>query len=487
MPRFPGFIFGSNSVSAFSQDQERTVNLYVERATAPGAQNPQGSLLPTPGFTAWGSGVTDTISRALFVAAGRLFGVTGGGLWEFSNTGVATRLGTVAQDSNPAQMSYNGTVGGQLGIASGGSIYSFTLSSNTFAGPHFAAVTTTMLDYAGGYGFAFETSTGKVFLSGLNDFTSWSAGQFFQRSLFPDPWQTMFVDANNLVWMIGTETFEAWYNTGTGTQPWAPLSGLSGKYGIAAPFAFSVSALGQFWLATSEDGGITPVSTKGSVPQPIGSYAVNKAFADYQRSGVISNAECFSYYDQGHTFPIWSFPTQKRTWAHDVESQSWGERGQWDSPTQDYKVWAPRTHAYAFGKHLVGDRNTGTIWHMDTAVSTDVDGLGIRRLRRTPALDTEGKRVPIDQVELWVDVGLGLVTGQGSNPQMMYRVSPDGGRTFGNQQMVSMGRMGEWGQRVVLTRLGSSPNTVLECTWSDPVPVRIADAYVNNLETPGRR
>ena len=487
MPSFRGFIHGSDSVQAFSQDAERSMNLYVERAQARGARNPEGALLSVPGFSSWSTGTTDVGARALSVAAGRLFGVIGGGFYEFSATGVATRHGSVTQDSNPAQLVYNGTVGGQLGISSGGSIYSFVLSSNTFAGPHFGAVTTTMLNFADGYGLAFAQGTGRVYLSTLNDFTTWSASTFFQRSKFPDPWQTMFVDANGLIWMIGSETFEVWYDTGVGTQPWAVLSGLYGRWGIAAPFAYSVSALGQYWLGRSPDGGLVPVATRGSTPQPIASYACEKALQDIRRSGSVTNAELLTYHDQGQTFPCFSFPTQNSTWAYSVQERGWHERGQFDSATQQYKVWAPRVHADCFNKHLVGDRSTGTIWAMDTAYATDVDGLGIRRLRRTPGLTDEHKRIPIDQLELLMDVGLGTQTGQGSNPRGMLRVSDDSGNTWSNELWRSLGRVGQYRQPVVWTRLGAKADTVLEFVVSDPVPIRITDAWINNQEQPARR
>ena len=487
MPRFPGFIFGSNTVQAASQDAERTVNLFVERAQARGSRNPEGSLLSTPGFNAWSSGVTDVGTRGMVVAAGRLFAVVGGGFWEFSSTGVGTRHGAVASDSNPAQLVYNGTVGGQLGIASGGSIYSFTLSSNTFAGPHFGSVTTTMLNFADGYGLAFAQGTGRVYLSTLNDVTSWSAGTFFQRSKFPDPWQTMFVDANGLIWMVGSETFEVWYNTGTGTQPWAVLSGLYGRWGIEAPFAYSVSSLGQYWLGRSPDGGVIPVATRGSVPQPIGTYAVETAMEGYRRSGSITNAELLVYHDRGHTSPVFSFPNQNASWGYDVEGQAWAERGQWDAASQQYKAWAPRCHADCFNKHLVGDRTTGTIWQMDTSYSTDVDGTGIRRLRRTPGLTDEHQRMPVDRFELLMDVGLGTQTGQGQNPRAMLRVSDDQGNTWSNELWRSIGRVGRYRQPVVWDRLGAKEDIVLELTISDPVPVRITNAWLNNAEQPARR
>lgn len=480
MPIFPGFIGGSNTSQSLVADAERTVNLFVEPMQSRGAPYP-AALFPTPGFETWAT-VADVGSRCYFVANGRFFAVIGGGFYEFSSTGVATRYGTVTQDSNPAQMAYNGLVGGQLGICSGGSVYTFALATNAFAGPHFGGATVTMLSFADGYGLGFDLTSGKVYLSSLNDFSVWSLGTFFQRSKFPDPWQTMFVDPNGLIWLIGTETFEVWYNTGAGTQPWAPLSGLFGRFGTVAPFAFGVSWAGMFWIARSAEGGAVAVRTKGSVPEAVSTYAVNGALAQYLRSNQIRDAELLLYQDQGHSFANFSFPSANATWSLDAEAQGWGERGAWNSAAGRYDVWAPRVHAECFGKHLVGDRSTGTVYVMDTTLTTEIDGTGIRRLRRTPGLIDEHKRVPIDQLELLMDVGFGTATGAGSDPQALLRVSQDGGHTFGNERRASIGRIGQYRKRVYWTRLGAPADCVVEVVWSDPSPVRVVNAFLNNAE-----
>lgn len=480
--RFPGFIGGSSTPQSLIADAERTVNLYVEQMQSQAAAN-TAALFPAPGFRSWGStGAGGAVgARGALVANGRLFFVIGNKFCEFSATAVCTVWGTVDADSNPAQLVYNGQVGGQVGIASGGSVYAFDLNSNSFTGPHFAAANITMLAYADGYGLGFSITTGKVFLSALNDLTSWTLGTFFQRSKFPDPWQAMFVDPNGLIWLIGTETFEVWYDANpASTQPWAPLSGLYGREGIASPFAYGVSNQGQLWLAQSgPEGGLRVVSTRGSVPQPVSTYAVNTALANYQRTSSLGGSEVLVYHDQGHTFGNLSIPQANATWSLDQEQRQWAERGQWNSVRGDYDVWAPRVHAYCFGKHLVGDRSTGTIWEMDIQYATDTNGLGIRRLRRTPALMQEHKRIPIDQLELLMDVG---VAAQGIDPQVAMRVSGDGGRTWGNERRSGVGRIGNYRKRVYWTRLGAQPDDVFEFVWSDNAPTRVIDAWVNNAE-----
>lgn len=449
-----------------------------------GGKNPEGMLLPTPGFTSW---ATSAIvgSRAAVYAEGRLFWVMGTALQEINSAGVVTNRGTIASDGNPAQLAYNGIVGGHLGICSGGNVYNFVLSSNTLS----AALLTggyTHLSVAHGYGLAFNPTTGKVNLSDLNSLATWGASKFFRRSLFADPWQAMFVDQNALVWLPGTETFEVWYDTGSGTQPWAPLSGLIGRYGIRAPFAYGISGLGLTWLATTGEGGTDVVRTTGSIPKVVTTFPMATAISTMRRNGTITNAECLSYHMDGHTFQNFSFPsapaTAPKTLTYDMEGSTWTKRSQWLSASSSHDVWAPRTHIDAYGKHLVGDRASGTIWTMDPTVSTDIDGNGINRQRIAPGITDEHKRHPIDQIELLMDVGLGLQSGQGSDPQAMLSVSDDGGQTYGNELWASMGRIGQYRTRVFWQQLGANPDTVIKVRWSDPVPVRVSDAWVNNLE-----
>lgn len=477
MPAFPGFIGGSGTTQSLTADGERTVNLYQERMDGEAAAN-RAALFPAPGFRNW-STVADTGGRGSIVAAGRLFVVMGAALYEFDSNGTATNRGAVAVDANPAQLVYNGLVGGQLGIASGGNAYCFVLATNVLT--QVLTGDCTMIAFAAGFGLAFNILTGHVRLSALNDFTTWPPATFFQRSLFGDPYQTMFVDTNNLVWMIGTDTFEVRYNSGTGTQPFIPLSGLVGRYGIAAPFAFGLSGLGNFWLARNPEGVGQFVMTKGASPTAISSYAFDTALAKYLRTSRIDNAEVVTYQQGGHTFANVTLPSPNATWSVDVETQSWTERGTWNSVRGDFDAWPVRTHVQAFGKHLIGDRTTGKISEMDTAYSTEIDGVtGIKRLRRAPALINEHKRIPIDRFEILLDVGLGLASGQGSDPLVMMRFSPDAGRTWGNERIGSSGRMGAYGKRVYWTRFGASSAPTFEVSSTDPVPFRLVNAWLNN-------
>ena len=65
------------------------------------------------------------------------------------------------------------------------------------------------------------------------------------------------------------------------------------------------------------------------------------------------------------------------------------------------------------------------------------------------------------------------------NPQVMLRISRDGGRTFGNERWVPLGKMGEYYARVILRRLGSARDFVIQITVTDPVKFVLASGSVS--------
>lgn len=104
----------------------------------------------------------------------------------------------------------------------------------------------------------------------------------------------------------------------------------------------------------------------------------------------------------------------------------------------------------------------------------------IRRQRRwlLPS-SPDNKRMSIPTLELLMRTGIGLTAGpsgspvQGEDPQMMLRISKDGGNTWGFEQRRSAGTIGHYKDRVRWLRAtGQYRNAVAEVTSSDPVDVQ---------------
>jgi len=474
--QYPGFIGSSNPSQSRVADTEQTVNLYVE-AIESAAGAPAAALYPTPGFRS--HIVTSAVgARAIFDVAGRTTGVIGGTYYDlFPLTQTSTVRGAVAEDVRLAQIVSNGSAGGQQLVASGGHAYLHVLATNVFTQVLIAEATQIgMLDT---YFLAFNANNGKLRISGSNDGATWDPTQFALRSAQPDPWRAMVVNAPD-IWLFGEQITDVWYDGGASPFPLVPRAGLSIPYGIGANFSVALSGGSLLWLSRNKDGAGIVVQSTGYTATPISSRALDTAIANYARTALITDAEGLIYQDQGHVFYVLRFPSANATWAYDLTTKQWAERGQWNNAQARYDVWAPRVHAYASGLHLTGDATSGVVSVMDVAIGTESNGTGIRRLRRGPPLSQENHRISVSRFELSLDVGQGVAVGQGSDPQVMCRASSDGGQTWGLERRASAGKMGEYTRRVFWTRYGSPRRWVAEITMSDPTPWRILDAYLNN-------
>ncbi len=105
-----------------------------------------------------------------------------------------------------------------------------------------------------------------------------------------------------------------------------------------------------------------------------------------------------------------------------------------------------------------------------------------RRLRRFLLPFDEDVWIFLSKLEILIQSGVGLVTGQGSDPQIRLRLSRDGGETWGQEISCSAGQMGEYDARVIFRRLGRGRNLVAEITVSDPVLWEMLEAYADGAK-----
>ena len=467
LPAFVGPSYTSTSPLA---DGERTVNFYPESIEAPGATTKM-ALYPTPGLTAFTTLPLSPV-RGIFGQQGECYAVGGPGLYAVTSTGGVTALGTVAIDANQATLTTNGDGGRQLFVTSGGTGYVLDLDTLVLTAVVSSVTMGAMLD---GYFLALDAATSTLKRSDLFDGLTWDPLQVAQRSTASDPWRSLIVVGRN-IWLLGEFTSELWYNSGD-TFPFAPFPGALVQTGIAAAFSAQQIGTSVIWLAQSRDGARTVVKAEGITAKKVSTYAVDRALAAYDD---VSDADAFIYEERGHTFYVLNFPSANATWVYDDTEGQWHERGDWDIPLSRYDVDRPGCHAYIFDRHLVGDRETGAIYTQSVDTSTNADGVGLRRLRRTPGIQSEQTPQTFHALRLFVEPGVGLSTGQGSDPLVSLRYSDDGGMNFGNEIFRSVGAIGKYKNIVEWNRLGQSRYPrVWEVVMTDPVPWRILGAWVN--------
>jgi PKD repeat protein len=398
--KLPQWIGGSYESQSILADCERTINWYPELLQAQGA-TAKTVLYPTPGVTTLGT-MDQVPGRAHFYMDGREFAVSGTNFVEIDSLGTAIYRGTVALDSNPATISSNGDLGGQLFITSGGNGYYYTLSTNVLTQITALNGIATMGAHLEGYFLALDAASSTLYISALGDGSSWTTGtDFAQRNFAPDPWVSMKV-SGRYIWLFGELTTEVWYNSGDTFPFSAHPSGALG-FGIAAPWSAQVVNEAIIWLAVNSAGKRCFVRAQEFSPAVISTYPLETVLKGYQS---IETAVADSYSDQGHSFYLISFDRDDITWAWDDETKLWAERGTWVTGLGRYTSWRPRYHAFAFGQHRMLDAVSDEIYQLSNTVYTDVGGDNIRRLRRAPAISEELKDLFFSSFELDVEVGL---------------------------------------------------------------------------------
>lgn len=473
MSSWPGFLGPANKSQSFMADAELLKNWLLEANQSPTAPNPW-AMVPCPGFSAALWAVTEAPIRGEFYQNGRAFFVAGTVLYEGFANGTTTSRGSVVADAHPVTFNANGDAGNQLWITSGGVGYVFDLTSNTLSVQGVPGTTVTMGGFLKARFLYLDADSGAFYASALYDGTSWSALMVAQ-SESGNPWRALIVTPDSLIRLLGEFSGQAYADTGAFPFPFTQVQEANIPYGIVAPFAWAVDTT-LTWLAQNQQGRGIVVRAQGYQPQPISTHAIETAIQGY---ADLSDVTAFAYQENGHSFTLFTFPNPDVTWCFDQTSNLWHERAYWDTTTATFKAYRPGCCMEAFGKLLVGDRLTGNVYEMKSSYFTDVDGAVIRRMRQAPRFSVDQKLISVSAMQIVMDAGMSLSTGQGSDAQMMVEISKDGGQTFGNVRTASIGPMGTWGARVRWNQFGQGRNWVPRFTATDPVPDRIVDLLID--------
>jgi hypothetical protein len=204
---------------------------------------------------------------------------------------------------------------------------------------------------------------------------------------------------------------------------------------------------------------------------------VSTRSVDYQiaKYETKSDAVAMPINIEGNAFYVITFPAENKTWCYNAASGFWNQLTSYPNEGR----WRGNCSAYFNGKNIIGDYENGKLYEVDFDTYTDNSEL-IRRVRTPSAIKKEGKRIFHHQLEIFFEVGVGLVTGQGSDPQAMLQYSDDGGHTWSSELWRSAGKIGKRQWRAVWNRLGVSRQRNYRLIVTDPVKWVVTEA---NLET----
>lgn len=438
----------------------------------PAADSEVGVLLqPSPGLDSFCSLTNCTELRGIYSWDNYLYAVARRGssspVFKINTGGSAAEIGEINTSfTGKVQFADNPT---QLAICDGVTTWVYTPSSGAIipiADADFPG--SGGLAYQDSYGLFFEPDTTKWFFSGVYDFTSFDALDFYTQRARNDKIRAI-ASHRKQVWLLGDKAFEVWYNAGgDNSSVTSPTFALyqDGIYdvGIGAPASLTdMQGAALAFISTRRDF----IMTQGISPQSILNAMFSRAMAGYS---TIYDANSFSYVDEGHTFVQINFPTADATWVFDATTKLFHKK---QSVKDDLNYGRHRANCYSFfnNKHYVGDYANGKIYEMSQSYYDD-DGDDIRREIYTTNINTGINPMRHPPAQLITESGIGL-SGATDPPYVMLRYSNDNGNTWSSEIWRDAGKIGEYARKAVWWRLGSSSKRMYHIVMTDPVLWRI--------------
>jgi len=473
MPRVQlplGFSFYQSSSAPFSS--QRCVN-WVPTVAESAALNTRALFQPS-GLKTWFD--TQIVgNRGAMVMDNIPYFVNDNSLLSISSTGVVTNHGTIP-GSNRVSMATNGQY--LVVIDPGGLAYAYdnvSLALTQITDPDF--ITSDTVVFKDGY-FVFSASDGSVFFnSALNDPFTYDALDFGTAEISPDAIVALHVNHNEL-YVCGAETVELFQNVGGTGFPFLRIQGANIQKGIHAKHSL-VEFDNSFCFV---GGGYNELSaiwkvTGSSSALKISTDAIDNEIQKFTKE-EISNSFSMTKAERGQFLAYFTFESTRipsRTFVYNATASALLGRQVWfemQTGISDNRFRVQSIVA-AYGKLLVGDQSTGIIGEFDDE-TLDFYGDEIYREMTTAPFSENGVDLFAGEFEATFESGVGLTTGQGSDPKVSMTRSDDGGRTFQGPFIRSIGKIGEYGQQTVWRMQGRFP-------VSRMIRLRVTDKVKANL------
>lgn len=228
--------------------------------------------------------------------------------------------------------------------------------------------------------------------------TNFDSLDFASKNSAPD--KLIAVGAvKQVLYLFGASTTEIWFNSGE-TFPFARMPGALINYGCESADSLAICDSSLVWLSRNDQGRAIILKTVGYDAVRISTHAIENEISKYSD---LSNAVAYSYQEDGHTFYVISFPSGDKTWVFDFASGEWHERLWMDEHGRLHRHRSI-CHAFAYGRHIVGDWENDNVYIMSKDAATDA-GNEILRLRSFPHMVDDGNRVKYNSFMLSMSAG----------------------------------------------------------------------------------
>jgi hypothetical protein len=463
--RYPLFGLGQTGKSVTVTSESYT-NMYAEISQEP-------DRTPTAFYNRHGldlfASFGDTPCRGALELGDFLYVVHRGTFYEVNNAGVKTSRGTLLTTSGRVSIATNGN---SIQIVDGQ--YGFVYNSTTLAFDQIVDVdfvparTNTWID-----GYFITDMLGSTDKTKWNryawstDGLTYNALDFAAAESSPDPLVRVYNDNRELI-LFGQFTTEFHGNSGNADQPFVRQATV--EWGLAAVNSIAKMNDSVIYIAKNRMGKSQAIVLNGYSPQVVANHSMSAVIDSY---GEISNASGFSFMEGGHPFYIVSFSSVMKSWMFDASTQLWSQVNYGLTETQYRGLFGT---SY-LNRTLVFDYENGNMYEINPDSYTDNGNPIVRELTSRHVFGENYMSVN----RIWIDMetGVGLISGQGSDPQVMLKTSKDGGRTYPVELWMPLGKIGEYLTRAYRNRIGRFRDATFKVRITDPVKTVIAGAWMD--------
>ena len=431
----------------------KLVNCTAEQAT-PDSGN-MLVLRRMPGIDEWAT--TNTNARGSHVFNGVLYVVAGISLYKIASNGSTTNLGTIP-GTEKVSMADNGTnlviVTNPDAYYTDGTAIVTQITDSTFIGWGANDVA-----YMDGYFIFTSPNSQRAFTSGLNALT-FDALDFTSVDGSPDELVGLIVDHREIIFLKEYST-ELWYNAANPTG--FPMSRSPNGYleiGCASRDTAAKIGGSVYWLAN--DGTVRQLN--GNTPNIVSSVGISRFIT------ANTSAWGFAYtFEDKHYYCL---QTDDSTIEYDIIGQEWHNRSTFQKDTWECFDIRP-----AYGFQMAVNQANGKVGKLNSSTRTEWGD--VQKIEWTyQEISGEGARLFHDRFQIQVGTGVGITSGQGAEPIIELEISDDGGKQFNHFDTRSLGKIGDYRDRVFWNRLGSSYARVYRCAMTDPVDLIAFDTDV---------
>lgn len=430
----------------------------------------------TPGSVLWKTLPTSPI-RGWHIVQDILYVVAGAKLYSITTAGSVAVLGTLGTSTGLVSIADNGT---QLGIVDGAAGYYLTIAGSTFGtivDANFPNGATTIA-FLNSRFIVEKAGTRQFYVGGIYDATLWTPATFGTKENESSILLAVEV-LNGTLMLWGESSIEFWQDVGSSPMPYQRINGATQTWGLAAVQSRASFNNTEIFLGLNPNGHVKVLMFSGYTPQPISTGDIEALIDDFP---IVSDGIALTYMMDGHPMYQLTFPEGNRSLLYDGVTGLWSET---QTGTALFNRHFGNLSISFDNETFVSDTSTGNIYQLDYNAFTD-NGALIKRQVRTLHVRNAGNLFGVSELYLDMETGMGTQAGPGFDPQLMIQVSKDGGRTFGVERKVSLGKIGHYLTRIMTRRWGMARDFVWQITMTDPVPFVITGGSATTSGTEGQ-